>query len=662
MIALLFAPLLALILGWTGPAAGADEKFDAVKQGFEQAAQAGDAQARSAALEALLANSGAGVGAVLSAENARITAIVDEQDRVAARARAGIERRQVLIEQWKSREARDEGAKGAIERETEALTALRQDLERAEAKLANERPWQSELRSGAARLLAGLHVDKRRKVEQEWLVDAGEHPSAEVRAGSIDLLGVVGGVDSAAGLTRLTQALGETRDKLDARLPKLMADVRKMEARLAKEGSQTDGFSRATMDQYAAVKRDAAEVRAKVHETSKLCDRAARAAAAALERAQGKDLDELCASTLRAFKKSKGRARSALLAILTDANVPAVQALLRAQLAAETEPLAQAGWIDALAAQGDVGCVPELLAKHLIDPAWIVKSRAAAALAKLRSREAVPAMIERLAAEEGRMRSDLGRALTSLTAQDFHGNVELWRRWWKDNAESFQVAPQAETKTALEEARDAIGVSFFGISTESQRILFVVDCSKSMDFSMTPKNNPTDEGGRPYDMPDTSKGEISRLTAAKRDLEKALGGIKDGGQFNIIAYAADVWSWDDAPVVMNPAARKEALAYVGALEGAAGTNIYSALERALDMAGVKDGSVWSKPEFDTIFFLTDGRATIGVTTDTEQILSYVRERNRTAGIVIHTIGLSGAQDAELMRRLAEENHGQYVAR
>jgi Mg-chelatase subunit ChlD len=113
---------------------------------------------------------------------------------------------------------------------------------------------------------------------------------------------------------------------------------------------------------------------------------------------------------------------------------------------------------------------------------------------------------------------------------------------------------------------------------------------------------------------------------------------------------------------MSPPTRKAALDYVGKLEGAAGTNIYSALEKALDMSGVKAGSSWSKPNVDTIFFLSDGRTTIGVTTDTEQILSLVRERNATAGIVIHTIGLSGAQDADLLRRLAEENGGQYVAR
>src|SRR6185436_20350699 len=170
---------------------------------------------------------------------------------------------------------------------------------------------------------------------------------------------------------------------------------------------------------------------------------------------------------------------------------------------------------------------------------------------RLRSREAIPALIARLSSEEGRMRTDLGHALTSLTGKDFHGNVELWQRWWKENEAGFQVVPVTAEKSALEEAKEGVGVSFFGISTESQHVLFVIDCSLSMDFSLTPKNNPTDEPGRPYDTPDESKGEWSRLTAAKHDLEKALGGIRDGGEFDIICYAADVWAWDDTPATMS---------------------------------------------------------------------------------------------------------------
>jgi hypothetical protein len=41
----------------------------------------------------------------------------------------------------------------------------------------------------------------------------------------------------------------------------------------------------------------------------------------------------------------------------------------------------------------------------------------------------------------------------------------------------------------------------------------------------------------------------------------------------------------------------------------------------------------------------------------EPILRNVREWNRTTGIVIHTIGLSGPQNVHLLRRLAEENGG-----
>ena len=61
------------------------------------------------------------------------------------------------------------------------------------------------------------------------------------------------------------------------------------------------------------------------------------------------------------------------------------------------------------------------------------------------------------------------------------------------------------------------------------------------------------------------------------------------------------------------------------------------------------------------FLLTDGRPSVGVTTNADEILEFVRERNASAGIVIHTIGLSGAQDAYLLRNLAEQNGGTYAA-
>ena len=58
----------------------------------------------------------------------------------------------------------------------------------------------------------------------------------------------------------------------------------------------------------------------------------------------------------------------------------------------------------------------------------------------------------------------------------------------------------------------------------------------------------------------------------------------------------------------------------------------------------------------------DGDTDEGLSTDADETLAFVREMNTNAGVVIHTIGLSGAQDAYLLRSLAEQNGGSYTSR
>jgi hypothetical protein len=191
-------------------------------------------------------------------------------------------------------------------------------------------------------------------------------------------------------------------------------------------------------------------------------------------------------------------------------------------------------------------------------------------------------------------------------------------------------------------------------------VLFVLDLSGSMDFSMIPRDNPDDDPNRPYDEP--QGGERSRLEEARIALNKAIGGTDDGAVFNIVFYASDVWTWQDGLVEMDSETRSDALRMIEELDAVGGTNIYGALAVALEMAGAEGGDKWSEPEIDTIFFLTDGRPSLGLTTDPDEILAFVRDLNASAGIVIHTIGLSGAQDAYLLRSLAEQNGGRYSAR
>ena len=137
------------------------------------------------------------------------------------------------------------------------------------------------------------------------------------------------------------------------------------------------------------------------------------------------------------------------------------------------------------------------------------------------------------------------------------------------------------------------------------------------------------------------------------------GRVTDRGSF---AANAVIEVPDDEGKRMDPEVRSEVLASLDRLGAVGGTNVYGALKEAFDMAGVDDEGEWNDPRFDTLYFLSDGKASVGVTQSSRQILDYVRERNRSAGLVIHTIGLSSEQDAYLLRSLAEENGGQYVAR
>lgn len=638
-----------------------DDKFEAARLAFLRAGSSNDAKERQTALDALVALARPEVLAPLLTEYARVADDL-RTTRAKQREQASlVERRKLLLEQLRKRAERDADLKPLIERDAEELKKIEKELARIDERITDGEPWRVAIRDGVAKLMTSLSTEKRKKAEGELSKDAEEHPEPIVRAASIDLLGDVGSPGTAVLLQRIVAARSEQVTKLEAGLPKMMADVRKMEKRLQEEATtQGERFSNATLDQYQAVKKEAAAARTHIYELTAEADLAANAGGRALGRMAGKDLDGDLAAILRALKKAKDRSRTNTIAMLGQARNEATRAALRATLAAETEPLARAQVIDALAAQMDAQAAQAIIEKHLLDTSWIVRSHSAAALATLRSREAIPALIARLDAEEGRVRTDVSQALVSLTGQNFRTNSVLWKRWWTDAEKGFTVAPAPPHKSAEQEARESEGVTFFGITTESQSILFVLDCSLSMNFSLIAKNNPDDDPSKPFDMPGAD--EPSRFAVAKSDLLKAIGGLRDGGVFNLVLYAADVWTWDDQLVTMSSEARKDVNEYVQKLEPGPGTNIYGALDRALELAGAKGGGTWSKPAIDTMYFLTDGRATIGLSTDTEEILAMVRDKNSSAGIVIHTIGLSGAQDAVLLRRLAEENGGIYVAR
>ena len=640
------------------------QDLETAESDFRRAATSKNAEKRTTTLNALIELGDAGATPALIAEYARVSIKVRKAQDDSFRAKYALDRIEGLIKTMELRLERDPGLEESVKNQRSKRDRLRGNYDEAVRLTELWRPWRDEISAGTLTLFTGLAKGKRKKAEKSVWEIATDGENLGDRLACIELLGHIGTDGTAISLQKLYFEILAARTKTRKLLRKMSKDVREMEQRLQEDNARSGGrVNPALQQQYANEKAESAALRTQLTLESYIADGCIEAGGLALSREKGAVLEKSVNNLVKALKKAKSGGYAGLLEMLGGARVEPVRLRLRTLLAEAKEPLGRATLLEALSAAGDTSLIEEIVAVHLADESWLVRASAAESLATLRDKRGVPALIDRLAIEkEGRLRTDIAQALKGLTGKDFRTNVTLWQRWWKDSAATFEVPELGAEVEASALAEETVGLTFFGIRTESQRVLFVLDLSGSMNFSMVPRRNPDDDirGGREPDLP--QEGETSRLNAAKRDLQKAMGGLEEDAVFNVIFYASDVWSWQDDLVEMDASARTEVTEVIEELEAVGGTNIYGALQTAFEMAGAKEGNTWVKPKVDTIFLLSDGKPSIGVSTDPDEILSMVREANENAGITIHTIGLSGAQDAYLLRTLAEENGGIYAAR
>ena len=643
-----------------GLGAPVDDEFERLRHNFERVAVTGTLAEREAALAELVGTAKSDAVTAIFGEFARVATKLRKASDEVVRVKYQLERKRILLATLRTRAERDESLEDSVARQSDLTQQLERDLEKQRSTERDLSPWIEALGKGSTELFSMLGSKAKAARKDLWKA-AKESEELDQRLAAVEMLAFVGGEGTAVDMQKLIADLGKERATLRRKLPKMLVGVRKMETRMQKEQEQSGGgMSQGTMQQYNRAKSEAVVVQRAVVSLAQIMEACVDAGGRALSREEGLLLERALVALLRAQKKAKGDARLRTLEMIARAESAEVRAALRGLLEKEKDPTVKGKVIAALAAVKDHELTGWLLDDALADESWQVRSQAMAALSTLRSREAIPVLIALLEKAEGRERTDCGDSLQSLTGMDFHGNTELWKRWWSDNEASFVVPELAEESDASEAAEESIGVTFFGIRTDSRRVLFVLDLSGSMNFAMVPRDNPDDDSAKPYDEPQGD--EPSRLAVAKTELLRALSGIDEGSVFNLVMYASDVWTWKDDLVEMEEETRPAVAAYLEGLEAVGATNIYSALEVALDLAGADADEKWEEPEIDTIFVLSDGRASVGLSTIPDEILALVKERNEAAGITIHTIGLSGAQDAYLLRSLAEQNGGTYAAR
>jgi len=318
------------------------------------------------------------------------------------------------------------------------------------------------------------------------------------------------------------------------------------------------------------------------------------------------------------------------------------------------------------------------LAQCLLASDWPLQKAAAEALGRIRVKESVAPLLERLEQEEGLLKEVVLDALVAITGQDFRYRVENWRRWWDRYGEGFEVPSALAIADAKRRAARALeGYAkpdkrrYHKIETLSRRMVFVVDISASMNNKIV----------LPPGLPPEREKEFEsrvKIDIAKKELIDVLAGLDRHVHFNIITFAGEAKAWQKGLV---PGTRRTAaIKFVSRLEpmragrasGKRGkisgdeerqkTNTYAALMEAF---GLSDEPVpnWtargSRP--DTIFLVTDGLPTTGRIVDVGKLVDAVTDLNRTRNAVIHVIVFD--EDAvRKLKPLAERNGGQCILR
>lgn len=390
--------------------------------------------------------------------------------------------------------------------------------------------------------------------------------------------------------------------------------------------------------------------------------------------AAGKWKDESGVLQLLLADKAWGVRLNALRALLATGDAQAAEHV--AQLADDAEVAVRAEALDALTAFKSPLVVPKAIASLNHDDRRVRQS-AIKALTVVRDKSAVDPLVQRFKKEEGILILDLAEALANLTGKEFGPKPDEWAKWWAgENKDTYEI-PTPEGIAYLRTRRtmktgsaggwelpdEKVGGAFFGTKTPSRQMIFIIDCSGSMEALVTEKE-------RFEGFPD-----LSRIEIVKTELIREIDRLPSYVRFNIIAFATDVNPWKDklqqASITVKSAAKswvktltaiggssKEDLAVVGLTASASldkgKTNTFGAIKTALGVKEVSTADTNYKVEADTIFFLSDGRPTVGEYVDPDDILREIKVLNDLRKVVIHTIAI-GEFEKDFMKKLAEQN-------
>lgn len=541
-----------------------------------------------------------------------------------------------------------------IEREELKILLKRvEDLEPLEKKITESETLDPLLVDTYRRILAANKAAVAKKADARLKKSATKDILAESQAGSLALYCRLGRPDAEGlAINSLKAALKERRSN-DKELPKLQKRLEALEERLQEESVRGQGLVPAALtNDYRLMQTKVTQIRRRMAGLVVLVEGAAEAGSAYIATLSGEPAVDAADKVLKAAGSGEREFRYLCMAMLRGCTDPGLLSAVLAFVDKAKDAGLQAAGVDVLAGAG----VPELLAlardRFLLSPSWEVRIAAVRALRKVRDLSSLAVLVDAMDRETGRVKAEVRDALRDLTGMSWGYDSDTWRKWLGETGGEL-VAAKAEGEAEDE----GTGLHFYGIRSESDRVLFVLDVSGSMLWDLH------------KDDVEPQEGDLSRIKMLKQECLRAVAGLADGAKFNILVYAWEVKQWQSKPQVMNDKVRAEAREWVEGLQAVGATNLFGALKEGFKMAGVGASSKYYEPAVDTIFFMSDvgqegsrSGPSAGEIQNTDDILTFVREWNRLGKITVHAIGVGDGHDAAFMQALAEENGGRYVAR
>ncbi|PIE24686.1 MAG: hypothetical protein CSA62_02315 [Planctomycetota bacterium] len=270
----------------------------------------------------------------------------------------------------------------------------------------------------------------------------------------------------------------------------------------------------------------------------------------------------------------------------------------------------------------------------------------------------------------GTLRSAIQEALMSLTG--FYAPAYepgKWRRFWEENKEGFKLAPLPKVNT---NRGRTVSKGFFGIPVTGSRVVFILDVSGSMSQAAVGATVSRSPDGKP------TGAHLTKLTRAKEELLRAVGGLAADSQFNVIFFGSQVRMWQKRLVGANLANKARLRKMLAKLQAGGGTALYDGLKAGLSMKTRRSRRSRYASQVDEVFLLSDGVPSPGLSEIWEpgQISERVKGWNLGARVRIHTVFLRTvfprgarmrqgamslfAQAEKMMRELAKDSGGKFA--